>query len=122
MVWHLSPCYIFCITFKEKYFFRYILLTEQIPLFDCLYYQRRGVDYFITLLLQCWTTCVMQLFFNLVVGYDVKKFENNLVYPHDLKVGTKVLILKEVIRWNKKAFFIIHWLGFCVLRFFNVYR
>ena len=44
MVWHLSPCYIFCITFKEKYFFRYILLTEQIPLFDCLYYQRRIQD------------------------------------------------------------------------------
>ena len=83
MVWYLSLCHIFCITFKEKYFFRYFLLTEQIPLYDCLYY-------FIMLLLGCWTICVLQLFFNLVICYDVKKFENNLVFPHDLKVGTKV--------------------------------
>ena len=39
-VWNYSPCLIFCIFFKEKYFPCYILLTDQIPLIGCLYFMR----------------------------------------------------------------------------------
>ena len=44
-----SPYLIFCITFRQKYFSRYILLTDQISLSDCLYF------------LRCWVICVLQL-------------------------------------------------------------
>ena len=35
-VWKQSPCLIFCMIFKEKYFSCYILLTDQILLSGCL--------------------------------------------------------------------------------------
>ena len=37
-VWDQSPCFIFCITFQEKYFSCYILLTGQISFSGCLYF------------------------------------------------------------------------------------
>ena len=39
-----------CLIFEEKYFFCYILLTDQISLSGCLYFAR------------CWVICVLQLF------------------------------------------------------------
>ena len=38
--WNLSFFLIFCMIFEEKYFSCYILLTDQISLFHCLYFVR----------------------------------------------------------------------------------
>ena len=42
-----APSLIFCMIFEEKYFSRYILLTDQISLSGCLYFVRH------------WTICVL---------------------------------------------------------------
>ena len=39
-VWDELPHHIFCMIFREKYFSCYILLTEQISLYSCLYFLR----------------------------------------------------------------------------------
>ena len=49
-VWNCSPWLIFCITFKEKYFSCYILLTDHVLLSGCFYF------------LRYWAICVLQLF------------------------------------------------------------
>ena len=43
------PCLIFYMIFDEKYFSCYILLTDQISLPDCLYFEKH------------WAICVLQL-------------------------------------------------------------
>ena len=44
--------HIFCVSFEEKYFSCYILLTDQISLSDCLYFSKY------------WAICVLKLFIN----------------------------------------------------------
>ena len=39
-IWSQSPRLIFCMIFEETYFLQYILLTDEISLFDCLYFLR----------------------------------------------------------------------------------
>ena len=40
-----SPCLIFCMVFEEKYLSRYILLTDQFSLPDCLHFLRYRAVY-----------------------------------------------------------------------------
>ena len=47
--------HIFCMIFQQKCFSRYVLLTDQISLSDCLYF------------LRYWTICVLQVLVNQVV-------------------------------------------------------
>ena len=54
-VWNQSLCLIFCMIFKEKHFSCYILLADQISLFDEFYIMRY------------WAICVLQLLFNQAV-------------------------------------------------------
>ena len=54
-VWKLSPCLIICMVFEGKYFFCYVLLTDQISLSGCFYFMRY------------WAICVLHLFVNQVV-------------------------------------------------------
>ena len=42
----ISPCFIFCIVFEEKYLLRYVLLPDHILMPECLY------------LLRYWAICV----------------------------------------------------------------
>ena len=97
-VWNYSPCLIFRIILKEKYISCYVLLTDQISLPDCLYFEILG---------NMWTAIVFK------PGYDVMNFEVNLIFLikpfflHDQNVVTKTKISwerKQLLRWNKKYF------------------
>ena len=69
---------------QEKCFSSYILLTDQVSLPDCLYF------------LRYWSICVLQ-----------ELVSNQVVFPHDQNVRTKVQISWEqndLWTWNKKHF------------------
>ena len=80
-IWHQSPCVIFCMIFEEKFFFCYILLTDQVSF--------------------VWLLLLHEILGNMCIviicqqGCDVMNFEINVNFLiklfslHDQKVKTK---------------------------------
>ena len=80
MVWDQFLHQILCMTFQEKCFSCYNLLTDQISLSDCLYF------------LKYWAICVLRLFVNQAVTSQILKLTSSpyrAVLLHDQKVKKK---------------------------------
>ena len=80
MVWEEFLHHILCMIFQEKCLSCYILLTDQILLFDCVYF------------LRYWSICVLQLFvYQVVTPYILKlTFDVN----DEINVSSQAVFLK----------------------------
>ena len=97
--WEWFPCLIFCMIFQEKDCSCYILLTDQISLFDCLYFAKHL------------TICVLQFFVNQVVtSYILKIYISNSVvlstWPKSQEKSLNTLRMKGSFKVKKSFFFL----------------
>ena len=84
--------------FNEKLLSRYILLTDQITLFHCLYF----LQYWEFLHYDYLLSCLWRHKF-----WDEPKLSYQVVFLHNQKVKTKMQITqkqKQLLLWNKKYF------------------
>ena len=83
-----------CMIFQKKCFSCCILLTGHISLSDCLYF------------LRYWEMCALQLLVNQIVCHKFWNYHFS-TWPKSLDKIEISWERKQLLRWNKQAFFII---------------